>query len=444
MHRSKKVGKVGVVSLGCPKNLVDTEKMLGRFFESGYTLTPNPEEADLLVVNTCGFIADAEEESRQAIREMAAIKSRHPGVRLAVTGCLAQRYGRLLKEQIPAIDLLLGTHDTPEQSRRLITPPLRRTPILAPLHKPLEGAPRVLTTRPHTAYLKIAEGCNNPCSFCIIPQLRGPFRSRPVEELVAEAQALAAGRVCELNLVSQDTSLYGRDLSPRASLIHLLTALETIDPIQWIRLLYLYPTLVTDPLLDFIGQSGKVVPYLDIPFQHTHSAVLARMRRAERGGDIRQLVQRIRRRIPNGAIRTTFIVGFPGETEEEFQDLFEFVQEFQLEHVGVFAYSDEAGSHAYTLPDKVAPEIIEERRSRIYECQQTISQQKLTTYKGLTLPVLVDDTLEEPPWTHRGRTLWQAPDVDGHVKLKGRPMAVGTMVMATIVQNTAYDLMAEV
>ncbi|HIJ83031.1 MAG: rimO [Magnetococcales bacterium] len=444
INRNRQGGKIGVISLGCPKNLVDTEKMLGRFFEAGYTLTPDPEEADLLVVNTCGFIADAEAESRQTILEMAAIKSRRPGVRLAVTGCLAQRYGRLLKEQIPAIDLLLGTHDTAAQPRQLVAPPAhgRPVPILNPLNKPLEDAPRVLTTPSHTAYLKVAEGCNNPCSFCIIPQLRGPFRSRPVDELVAEAGALVKGGVLELNLVSQDTSLYGRDLTPRSSLLSLLAALENIESLQWIRLLYLYPTLVNDALLDHINQSQKVLPYLDIPLQHSHSAVLARMKRAERGTDIRQLVQRIRSRVPKGAIRSTFIVGFPGETEKEFNDLYDFINEFRLDHVGVFTYSDEVGSGAQQLPDKIAPEIAAERRGRIYELQQGISQENLEAQVGSTLPVLVEHSVKGEPWDYLGRTPWQAPDVDGHVRLQGKNLAIGTIVTARVLQATPYDLLA--
>ncbi|MBF0172213.1 MAG: 30S ribosomal protein S12 methylthiotransferase RimO [Magnetococcales bacterium] len=445
MIRKKQGGRIGVISLGCPKNLVDTEKMLGRFFEAGHVLTPNPEEADLLVVNTCGFIAEAEEESRQAIRDMAAIKARHPGVRLAVTGCLAQRYGRELKEQIPAIDLLLGTHDSATQPRTLIAPPQRRAlSVLDPLYRPLTGAPRVLTTPSHTAYLKIAEGCNNPCSFCIIPRLRGPFQSRPGEELVAEARALAAGGVRELNLVSQDTSLYGRDLTPRSSLKSLLTALETVAGIQWIRLLYLYPTLVNDALLDHIAASEKVQPYLDIPLQHSHSAVLARMKRAERGGDIRQLVTRIRSRLPRAAIRTTFIVGFPGETEEEFQDLYEFMSEFKLDHVGIFAYSDEVGTEAHHMPDKVAAELAEARRSRLYDLQEKISGEKLASLVGSTLPVLVEGRLDGSLGSRMGRTPWQAPEVDGHVRLKGENLVAGTIVSAKIIQASAHDLVAEV
>lgn len=446
MDQDRGTGKIGFISLGCPKNLVDTEKMLGRFLEDGYALTPDPEEADLLVVNTCGFIADAEEESRQTILEMAEIKSKRPGVRLAVTGCLAQRYGRLLKEQIPAIDFLLGTHDTATQSRQFVAPPsTHQRSILDPLQKPLEGAPRVLTTLSHTAYLKIAEGCNNPCSFCIIPKLRGPFRSRTIDELVVEARALVDGGVCEINLVSQDTSLYGRDLTPRSSLVELLAALEKIEELPWIRLLYLYPALVNDKLLHAIGRSKSVLPYFDIPLQHSHSATLARMKRAQRDEDVRGLVRRIRKHVPQGAIRSTFIVGFPGETAEEFADLCDFIKEFRLDHVGVFTYSDEVGTDACQLPDKILPEIAEERRQIIYELQETISYENLKTLIGATLPVLVDEPiLDDGPWTFMGRTPWQAPDVDGHVLLKGQDLMAGDIVEAKIVQVSAYDLMAEV
>ncbi|MBF0139299.1 MAG: 30S ribosomal protein S12 methylthiotransferase RimO [Magnetococcales bacterium] len=445
MKHKRDVVKVGVISLGCPKNLVDTEKMLGRYVQAGHALTPDPEEADLLVVNTCGFIASAEEESRQAILDMAAIKARRPGVRLAVTGCLAQRHGRLLKEQIPAIDLIVGTHDTPDQPRHVVEPPGYQAQLMfAPLKKTGEGAPRVLTTAKHTSYLKIAEGCNNPCSFCIIPQLRGPFRSRTPEELMTEARALVRGGVRELNLVSQDTSLYGRDLSPRTSLRHLLTELETLSELQWIRLLYLYPTLIHDDLLDHVNQSAKVVPYWDIPLQHSHSAVLTRMKRAESGESVRRLVSRIRERVLDAAIRSTFIVGFPGESDDEFNDLYQFVAEFKLDHVGVFTYSDEVGSAAWHLPDKIPAQLAEERRHRIYALQQQISREKMLARVGTTCKVLVEQGIQEDPWVYRGRTQWQAPEVDGHVKLKGGHLVPGMMVSAKVLDATAYDLMAEV
>lgn len=445
MKHKRDTVKVGIISLGCPKNLVDTEKMLGRFLQAGHTLTPDPEDADLLVVNTCGFIASAEEESRQAILEMAAIKARRPGVRLAVTGCLAQRHGRLLKEQIPGIDLILGTHDTPSQPRQVLEPlGYRAQALFDPLKKSWEGAPRVLTTAKHTSYLKIAEGCNNPCSFCIIPKLRGPFRSRTLEELMTEARPMVRGGVRELNLVSQDTSLYGRDLSPRTSLRQLLLELESLAELRWIRLLYLYPTLIPDDLLDHVNQSSKVVPYWDIPLQHSHSSVLTRMKRAESGETVRRLVMRIRERVKDAVIRSTFIVGFPGESDAEFLDLYKFIEEFKLDHVGVFAYSDEVGSASWSFPDKVPAPLAEERRQRIYALQQQISREKMVARIGSTVEVLVEQGIQEDPWCYQGRTQWQAPDVDGHVKLKGGTLVLGTMVSAKVLDATAYDLMAEV
>ncbi|MBF0127074.1 MAG: radical SAM protein, partial [Magnetococcales bacterium] len=258
-QRGKKVLRVGLLALGCPKNVVDAERLLGRFLEGGYDLTPDPARADLLVVNTCGFKADAEAESREVILEMAAIKAAYPGKRLVVTGCLAQRYGERLREEIPAIDLLIGTtgHD---QLLDLLQAAAAPMPT-ADFATASENAPRILTTLPHTAYLKIAEGCDNPCAFCIIPRLRGPFRSRPMDEILGEAKALAAGGVREIQVVSQDTTLYGRDLEPRSDLVALLERLGALENLHWIRLLYLYPTLITDRLLDFIAASGKVLPY---------------------------------------------------------------------------------------------------------------------------------------------------------------------------------------
>ncbi|MBF0293717.1 MAG: 30S ribosomal protein S12 methylthiotransferase RimO [Magnetococcales bacterium] len=432
---AKRKLRVGLLALGCPKNVVDAERLLGRFLEGGYEPTTDPAQADLLVVNTCGFKADAEAESREVIREMAAIKAAHPGKRLVVTGCLAQRYGERLREEMPAIDVLLGTtgHD---RLLELVQAPSPAMPE-ADFGTASERAPRIITTLPHTAYLKIAEGCGNPCSFCIIPRLRGPFRSRPLDEVVGEARALADGGVRELQVVSQDTTLYGRDLRPRIDLTTLLNRLTTIKKIRWIRLLYLYPTLITDALLDHIAASEKVLPYFDLPLQHAHDAVLQRMQRAERERDLLDLVTRIRARMPEATLRAVFITGFPGESEEEFQCLYDFVAKVRFDHVGVFPYSDEPEAASYQLPGKIPSEMAEERRGRLMALQQTISREKLATLVGRTLPVLVDDDKS-------GRTRGQALEIDGFTHLQGHIPRPGSIVPVRITRADEYDLHGKV
>ncbi len=441
--------RVGVVSLGCPKNLVDTEEMLGRFLQQGYTLTADPEAADLLVVNTCGFKADAETESREAILAMAAIKARHPGQRLVVTGCLAQRYGAALAHELPDIDVLIGSAQYDQLlplleanqatgEAVLSVEPITRTGLESP------QPPRLLTTPAHTAYVKIAEGCNNPCAFCIIPQLRGRFRSRSLEEIEAEVVQLSRQGVVEINLVSQDTTLYGRDLSPRLSLATLLRRLAQVEGIAWIRTLYLYPTLITPELLEVMGSEAKVLPYLDLPLQHSHSAVLARMKRVERAAGIRRLLKQIRHRLPQATLRTTFIVGFPGETKREFRHLYRLVSRGWFDHVGVFTYSDEQGTAASLLPDKVAGKTARRRQKALMLLQQRISRKKLQTHVGQTLPVLVERVAEEHPGLVLGRTMGQAPEVDGLVYINAGQPQPGTIVPVTITDSHEYDLVGRV
>ena len=422
--------------------------MLGRFLEGGYEITPEPEEADLLLVNTCGFKADAEAESRAAIAEMAAIKAAHPGRRLVVTGCLSQRYGEALAREIPDIDILTGS----AQYDRLISiieapatpigPAAVQPPDAAPIRA--EDAPRLLTGANHSAYLKIAEGCNNPCAFCIIPQLRGPFRSRTLESLEAEAAALAEQGVIELNLVSQDTTLYGRDLRPRTDLAALLKRLVRIDGIRWLRLLYLYPTLVTDRLLAVMAEEGKILPYLDIPLQHSHSDILKSMKRAEREADLRALLRRIRAHLPDAVLRTTFIVGFPGEGEAAFRHLHDFVAEGLFDHVGVFTYSDEVGTSAHELSGKVPAEVAQERLERLMVLQQEISRKKLARLVGRRLPVIVDGVSEESEWLMLGRTMGQAPEVDGLVYINEGAPEPGGIVTVEITEAHEYDLVGRV
>ncbi|MEO5341009.1 MAG: 30S ribosomal protein S12 methylthiotransferase RimO [Magnetococcus sp. MYC-9] len=444
------VGKrVGVVSLGCPKNLVDTEKMLGRFLQEGYTLTADPEEADLLVVNTCGFKADAEAESREAIQAMTEIKARHPGQRLVVTGCLSQRYGAQLAQEIPGIDLLIGSAQY-EQLLPLVAANQASGEVclavepIPPTLAAEEPLVRQLTTPAHTAYVKIAEGCNNPCAFCIIPRLRGRFRSRSLAEIEAEVVQLSRQGVVEINLVSQDTTLYGRDLSPRLSLADLLRRLARVEGIAWIRCLYLYPTLITPELLEVMACEEKVLPYLDMPLQHSHSAVLARMKRAERAKDIRRLLQQIRRRLPQATLRTTVIVGFPGESKKEFRHLYRFVGQGWFDHLGVFTYSDEQGTAAFQLPDKVSSRTARKRQKALMLLQQRISRKKLRAQRGETVAVLVEGPSAEHPDLMLGRTMGQAPEVDGLVYINAGQPAPGHIVPVTVTESHEYDLVGGV
>ncbi|MBF0370449.1 MAG: 30S ribosomal protein S12 methylthiotransferase RimO [Magnetococcales bacterium] len=449
MNKSKASGgKVGVVSLGCPKNLVDTETMLGRLQLKGYTLTQDPEEADVLVVNTCGFLAEAEAESRGAIEEMAQIKRDHPGTRLVVTGCLAQRHGEALTREMPDIDVLLGAGQYDQLIPMIEAEKPSDAPLLGlgdPEANDISGTPpRLLTTPPHTAYVRIAEGCNNTCAFCIIPKLRGAFRSRTPEDIEAEVQNLAGQGVKEINLVSQDTTLYGRDLSPRSDLAGLLTRLARVEGIAWIRSLYLYPTLITDELLQVMAREEKILPYLDIPLQHSHSEVLTRMRRAERSHTVERLVSRIHEHLPEAFIRTTFIVGFPGESEAEFQHLYDFIAQARFDHVGVFTYSDEEGTQAFEMPDKVPEEIAQERRHLLMTLQQEISREKLAARVGQTLPVLVDGISEEFEWLVEGRTQGQALEVDGVVHINDGSPEAGQIVQVQITDSHEYDLVGHV
>ncbi|WP_130471207.1 30S ribosomal protein S12 methylthiotransferase RimO [Candidatus Magnetaquicoccus inordinatus] len=471
MSSSGQGRRVGLISLGCPKNRVDSEQLLGQFLQQGYSVTADATEADLLVVNTCGFKADAEEESRAAILEMAALKERYPGKRLLVTGCLSQRYGHALAEQIPAIDLLVGSAQydrllpllalQQREGKKIIQveapgPPLPLRPAVAGQQAeertdlqreslPAAAAPapapqRLLTTLPHSAYVKIAEGCNNSCSFCIIPQLRGRFRSRPPEEILAEVQALAAQGVLEINLVSQDSTLYGRDLQPRSSLAALLRLLAKVEGVAWIRTLYLYPTLVTTELLQVMAEEEKIVPYLDIPLQHAHSAVLTRMRRAERAEDIQRLLQQIDHYLPQATLRTTFIVGFPGESAAEFAQLLDLVGQEWFDHVGVFTYSDELGCSAYGLPDKVDAALAEERRQQLLAKQQPISRRKLRRWLGKKLEVLVEQRSAEHSGLMLGRSKGQAPEIDGVVYINAGQPPAGTLLPVIITESHEYDL----
>ena len=450
--------KIGFVSLGCPKNLVDSEVMMGLSQEGGHTLTPNPSDADVLVVNTCAFIDSAKEESITTILELAEFKKSGNCKRLVVTGCLAERYRDELKTQIPEIDAVLGTGEVPEivgaieGAKRSRTIPLTlvqsQSPIPSPQSRDLptylyDAEPRVFATPRHFAYIKVAEGCDYKCSFCIIPKLRGHYRSRPVEVIVREAHSLAARGVRELILISQDTTFYGRDLGEGAALPTLLRELNNVDGIDWIRLLYLYPTTITDDILDAMADCGKVVKYIDLPLQHASDDVLRRMKRPGSGGHYEKLLARIRERVPGVSLRTTFIVGFPGETDAEFAELLTFVRSVGFDHVGVFTYSHEEGTSAHDLTDDVPAALKKKRRNMLMAEQKRIVARSQRRRVGKHVQVMVDGPSPEHELVWRGRLAGQAPEIDPVVYFtEANPEALrpGELLDAEIVGAREYDL----
>jgi ribosomal protein S12 methylthiotransferase len=442
--------KVGLVSLGCPKNLVDGEVMLGLAQQAGHEITADARDADVIVVNTCAFIDNAKQESIDAILEMA--QHTREGKRLVVTGCLAERYRDELKKEIPEIDAVLGTGEVGDIVGAL-TPAVSGTPLT--FHKRTPGtlptyiysadSPRVLTTPKHFAYVKIAEGCDYTCAFCIIPTLRGKYRSRTRESIVAEARTLAARGVKELLLISQDTTFYGIDRQERGALAALLRELDTVDGLEWIRLLYLYPTTITDDVLAAMADCEKVCKYVDLPLQHASADVLKRMRRPGNRQTYDKLLARIRNRVPGVTLRTTFIVGFPGETEAEFAELEGFVQDTGFDHIGVFTYSHEEGTRAHAVADDVPGAVKRKRRDRIMKRQQQIVTARQAARIGTEVRVLIDGPSPEHELVLQGRLEGQAPDIDPVVYLTDCDSSLfgrGDLIRARIVGAQGYDLLA--
>jgi len=461
--------KIGMVSLGCPKNLVDSEVMLGLAQQAGHELTREPEGADVLVVNTCAFIDKAKQESVDAILEMAEFKKTGSCKTLVVAGCLAERYRDELKAQIPEIDHILGTGDVPAivealggpaapvakpggliqvmRSRGEVLPSLPSLPSPPSLPTYLYDAdtPRLLATPRHYAYIKIAEGCDYKCGFCIIPKLRGHYRSRPHDSIVREAEALAARGVKELLLISQDTTFYGIDRGERGALARLLGALQQVDGIEWIRLLYLYPTTIGDDVLDAMAAHDKVCRYVDLPLQHASDAVLKRMKRPGTRASYEKLLDRIRTRVPDVALRTTVIVGYPGETAEDFAELQAFVKSVEFDHLGVFTYSHEEGTSAHALADDVAAGTKERRRSSLMSLQKKIVARAHRARVGRQVRLLVDGPSTDHELVLRARTAGQAPDIDPLVYLTDcdpSEVAAGQFLEAEIVSSREYDLLA--
>ena len=436
--------KVAIVSLGCPKNQIDAEMMLKKLSDAGYTIVGEAMNADIVIVNTCGFIEDAKKEAIDSILEMADLKEDGCIEKILVTGCLAQRYGEDILKEFPEVNGVIGigaNGDIVDACEKLYS---RFTYSSFPCNEelPLEGE-RVLSTPPYTAYLKIAEGCSNCCSYCAIPSIRGKFRSREMDSIVSEAKTLAEGGVKELIVVAQDTTKYGEDLYGEYKLPELLGELNKIAGIEWIRLLYCYPDKVTDELITAIAENEKVCNYIDIPMQHVNGDVLKSMNRPGDRESLTALVEKLRERIPDIVIRTTFITGFPGETEEAFTELSEFVNEMKLDRVGCFAYSREEGTPAYDFPEQIDAEIASERAEIIMEQQFSIADNKLDEYIGKTLDVLVEGY---DPYTdsYYGRTYMDAPEIDNMVVLtSGYRIDDGDIVPVEIINKEEYTLIGE-
>jgi len=450
MTKSNKtpIKKIGMVSLGCPKNAVDTEYLLGDLVNTGYEITPHQEEADVLVVNTCGFIESAKRESVDAILEMAQLKTDGKCQKLIVTGCLSERYSDDLLKEIPEIDHIFGVNQYPRLKEVLhsadasIDGAHSRDQMNGPAEYFEPYADRILTTPSYSAYLKISEGCSNKCSFCIIPKMRGNIRSQPLESLVIEARKLAELGVRELNLISQDTTMYGLDLRMKDGLVRLLKALVKVEGIAWIRLFYCYPTFIDTELIEFIQREEKICPYIDVPLQHIHDEMLAKMKRQEREIKVRRMLDEIRAKIPGVALRTTFITGFPGETEAHFNHLLSFLQETRFDHVGVFTYSHEEGTTAFSYTDDVPEKIKQERKDELMHAQKEISRQKNQAKVGEVHPVLVEGVDGEESYLVTGRLPTQAPEIDGQVIIEASDVEPGMIVPMRIISATDYDVVA--
>ena len=437
--------RVHLLTLGCPKNQVDSEIMLGVLARRGYEMVSDPEAADVLVVNTCAFITPAKEESIDAILDLAAVKAARPGRRLVVTGCLAQRYADDLETALPEVDVFVGTGDLLRIADAIEAPPApapivyRGAQHVLPTHA---RAARVRTGAWWTAYVKVSEGCDHACSFCIIPKIRGRHESRAMDDLLAEAASLAAEGTVEICLIGQDLTAYGRDLAGDASLARLLRALAVRVPeVRWLRLLYAYPASVTDELLEVIADEPAVCTYLDMPLQHISDRLLRAMRRERSGAAIRGLIARIRRAVPAIALRTSFIVGFPGETEDDLAELCAFLAEAEFDHVGVFRYSREENTPAAALSGQVPEAVKAERWERVMAVQASVARRRAAAHRGRTIEVLVEG--RDTRGRLVGRTRGQAPEIDGRTYLRGRAQA-GDLVRARIVGAETYDLIGEI
>jgi ribosomal protein S12 methylthiotransferase len=422
--------------------------MMGILARGGYELTPRADEADVLVVNTCSFIEAAQKESVDAILEMAEHKKFGAAKKLIVAGCLVERYRAQILEQVPEVDAIVGTGEV-ERILEAVEGELRMLPSEPPAFLYHELTPRIITTPRHAAYIKIAEGCDHPCSFCIIPQLRGKFRSRRFESVVREAENLAAGGAREITLIGQDTTSYGEDLHLRDGLAELLARLAQIEDLQWVRFLYAYPNRVTQKLLDTLASHPRIARYMDMPLQHASRNVLARMKRGGNGDAFLKLLERARITIPGVSLRTSFIVGFPGETEADFAELCDFVRAAKLDWLGVFEYSDVDNAASYPLADKVDAATITDRRNRLMAIQKKISKENLRAKKGTTATALIEGPSKDNPLVWEARLEGMAPEIDGKlyltdIEVAGESSEPGDIAKVEITQTDAYDLVGRV
>ena len=474
--------KVGFVSLGCPKNLVDSEVMMGMIARAGGELTPCAEDADVIVVNTCSFIESAQQESVNTILEMAGHKTAGKAKRLVVAGCLVERFRDQIRKDIPEVDAVVGTgeleqilaaaglnggaiHRATSPSPLVVLPSRPEGDARAkqgrfsrdawdggvsdlPNYLYDEATPRVLATPHYRAYIKIAEGCDHPCTFCIIPQLRGQFRSRRFESVIAEAERLARTGVREITLIGQDTTCYGEDLGLKDGLALLLGKLALIEELRWVRFLYAYPNKITGRLLETIAGNPKICPYMDVPLQHASASVLKRMKRGGGSDVFLRSIAKMRRVIPDLTLRTSFIVGFPGETEKEFEDLCDFVREAEFDWMGAFSYSDQEGAGAFDLPKKLSPREIEARRKHLMTIQRQISRRKKKALVGKSFDLLLEGESEETDLLLEGRTAMHAPEIDGKVWVNEFPEEmeprIGDFYRCQITEAHDYDLVAKV
>src|SRR5271167_1240079 len=449
--------KVGFVSLGCPKNLVDSEVMMGILTRAGYEITQRAGEADVLVVNTCSFIAPAQQESVQSILEMAEYKKFGRAQKLIVAGCMVERFRNDIRTQIPEVDAVIGTGEI-EKILQACEGQLRLddseniSGAELPTYLYHDATPRILATPRHTAYIKINEGCDHPCTFCVIPQLRGKFRSRRFESVIREAENLAAAGVREISLIGQDTTFYGEDLGLRDGLATLLERLAQIDDLDWVRFLYCYPNRITPRLLDTIAAHPRLAKYLDVPLQHASRSVLARMKRGSNGDAFLKMLERARRAIPGVSIRTSFIVGFPGETEKDFRELCDFVRAAEFDWMGVFSYSDEDAAKSFALENKVDEKTIARRRNTLMAIQKKISARKLSKRVGQRLTAMLEGPSKDTELVWEARLEGMAPEIDGKIYITDFEgvndaadlPAPGTLATLEVTETKDYDLIGRV
>jgi len=439
--------KVSFISLGCPKNLVDSEVLLGNLVQSGFQLQSDYQGSDVVVVNTCGFLQASEDESMETIKRMVALKEQGDLKAVVVAGCLPQRHGPSFSDKLRNVDAVLGITDREKISdvcasllKKAGTGKERINLVTKDLSKYEIDRDRLPLTLPHTAYLRLSEGCNHTCAFCIIPEIRGKFRSKPLDDLLQEARELAGRGVKELNLIAQDSTNWGLDLYRKLALDELLNQLSEVDGIEWLRVLYAYPTYVTERLIQTMAENPKVVKYVDMPIQHTRERMLRLMRRGMTESGQKELIHRWRKAIPDLIFRTTIIVGFPGETEEDFEGLMEDLRELRFERLGAFPFSREPGTRADTMEGHLPEEVIQERYNRLMEQQQSIAYATQESLIGKVIPVVVE-TKEENSWV--GRTYGDAPDIDTLIYLHGTPPPETNIAQARIIGRQGYDLTGE-